>query len=144
VINPAAIQAEELPESFSVEPAIPCEMSDRIVLFWPFTFQHGFSAAIIQLLVPIGANGRTAMMPDHCAWMKAECPATLLQAPAEIHVVASDAKRWVETAHCFQSGATKSHVAAGQMFSNAVGNEHVRWIARRMVHALRNECVVLK
>jgi hypothetical protein len=54
--------------------------------------------------------------------MKAEAPASLLQAPANINVVAGDAENRVEASDRFQTGPAKRHVAPGQMLGNSVSD----------------------
>ena len=49
-----------------------------------------------QLLLEIGFDRITAMMPDDGCWSEAKRPAPLLQAPAYVHVVARDVKTRIE------------------------------------------------
>ena len=76
----------------------PSHMTCGVVFFRPFLFQKGLGFAIASLLAQIGANRVAAMMPDHCGRTETEGPAVLLQAPADIHIVAGDAELRVESA----------------------------------------------
>jgi hypothetical protein len=96
-------------------------MAGEIVLLRPFLLQEGFRFAAIVLLLPIGPNGITPVVPNHRAWAVSEGPAVLLKAPADIHIVSRSAKLRVEPPHGLQSGFAKSHITPGNMFGLTVG-----------------------
>src|SRR2546422_10822848 len=104
-----------------VDSARPRDMAGEIVLLRPFLFQKGFRFAVIVLLLPIGSNRITPVVPDHRAWAISEAPPLLLKSPAEIHIVARNAKLRIESPYGFQSGFAKSHITPRNMFGLAVG-----------------------
>ena len=73
-------------------------MPDGVVLLGPLAFQGGLGAAVVELLPPIAADRVAAAVPDHRRGVEAERPAALLEAPADVDVVAGDAELRVEPA----------------------------------------------
>src|SRR5437667_67310 len=65
------------------------------------------------------------MMPNHCGRAEPERPAALLQTPADIHIVASDAELRIKSADRLETRLAEGHVATGDVFGLAIniGNE---------------------
>ena len=81
-------------------------------------------------------------MQDDRAGAEAECPAGLLQAPADVDVVAGDPELLVEAADRLQGRLAEGHVAAGDVLGLAVGEQDVDRPAGRGRHALGDLAVV--
>src|ERR1051325_3662309 len=83
----AAHAPADVVQTIVVNPPAPREMTGSVVFFRPFAFEHCLSFAVTQLLLPIRAYRIAPMMPHHRRWTETQRPTTLLQAPADIHVV---------------------------------------------------------
>ena len=70
-------------------------------------------------------------MPDKGRRAETDLEARLLQAPAQVHVVARLVEHRVEPADLLQRPFVERHVAAGNVLGLAVGQHHVRRSARR-------------
>ena len=71
------------------------------------------------------------MMPDDRRRTEGDLVAGLLNAPAEIDVVARFAILDVEAADCFESPPIPRHVTAGDVFGDCVSEQDVARTARR-------------
>ena len=116
-------------------------MAGDIVFVRPLAFEHGLGFAVPLLLLQIRPHGIAPMMPDHSGRAESQRPAFHLQSPAHVHVVAGDVELRIESTDRLQRRAAKRHVAAGNMFGLAVGDEHVNRPARRVRDAARDEPV---
>src|SRR2546427_9251246 len=70
------------------------------------------------------------MMPDHGSRVETQRPALLLQLPAHINVVASDAELRIEPPYRLQGSFAKRHVTARNMLRLLVGEQDVDWVTR--------------
>jgi hypothetical protein len=70
-------------------------------------------------------EGVAAVVPDHGGGAEADAVAGVLDAPAEVDVVAGGAVAGVEAADLFEDGASEGHVAAGDVFGGGVVEEDV-------------------
>ena len=113
-------------------------MAGEIVLLRPFLLQEGFRFAVIVLLLPVGANRITPVVPDHRARTISEGPPLLLKSPANIHIVSRNPKLRIESTYGFQSGFAKSHITPGNMFGLGIGQKNVDRISWRVGDALGN------
>ena len=95
------------------------------------------------LLVPVLANGVVSMMPHHGGRMKAKRPAALLESPAHIDIIASDAVAGVEAADRLQGAFAKGHIAARHVLGTSVAKEHVHRSARCVGHAVGNPVAIV-
>ena len=77
-------------------------------------------------------------MPDNGGGAEGNHTAALLQAPAEVHIVTGLAVFGVEAADLIEGPAVKSHVAAGNVFRDDIGEKHVVRSARSRRHARLN------
>ena len=136
--------ARRLEPAVAVEPAAPGEVAGGIVLLRPLPLQVGLGPPVVQLLVPIGADGIAAAVPDHGGGVKAERPAALLQPPADVDVVAGDAKLGVEAADRQQPVPAKRHVAPGDVLGHLVGQQHVHGPAGRHGDGFGNQAAAVR
>src|SRR5262245_51390069 len=83
------------------------------------------------------------MMQHHRAWRKTKRPTPLLQAPAEVDVVARGAKCGIEAAHSFKARLANRYIAAGKMLGNFICNQDVDGAAGRIIHAV-GDCAAMR
>src|SRR5690242_9039097 len=99
MINPPSVPpSQRIDQTRAIQPAGPGEMTDGVVLLRPLAFEVGFGVAIVPLLTPKAPDRIAAVMPDDRRRAEAQCPPAVLQAPADVHVVAGDAESGVEPA----------------------------------------------
>src|SRR6185312_9813357 len=82
-------------------------------------------------LVEISLHRVAAEMPDNGRRAEADRVAGILEAPADVDIVAGGAVERVETAETEQDVAAKGHVAAGDMLGDVVAHQHMRRAAGR-------------
>src|SRR5438105_2350636 len=85
-----------------------------------------------------GSKSESPMMPNDRGRAKGNYASGLLQAPAKIHVISGFAIFRIETAGIFKGPAPKSHITAGDVFRDGVGQEHMARSARRRSHTCLN------
>src|SRR5919199_6177963 len=95
-------------------------MSDPAVLLGPLLFEQGLRLSIAALLLPVGAHRVAPVMPDHGGGAEPERPATLLQAPADVDIVAGDAVAGIKPSDRLQRLLAEGHIAARNMLRLAV------------------------
>src|SRR5262245_28648058 len=81
------------------------------------------------------------MVPNHRTGAISQSPSLLLKSPADIHIISSNAELRIESAYGFQRRFAESHIAAGDMFRLAIGQENVNRIAWRVSDALCYETI---
>ena len=81
------------------------------------------------------------MMPHEGGGTEPEYPASLLQPPAHIHVIASHPELRIKSADRFQTLFAKSHIASGNVLGHKVRQKHVAGPARRVSYAIGNRAV---
>src|SRR5207244_11911088 len=81
------------------------------------------------------------MVPYHRRGMEAERPASLLQPPADIQVVAGCSEAWIEAADRLETGLPKRHVAPGDVLRLAIGEQDVHRPAGRPCDAFGDPAV---
>src|SRR5712691_11959192 len=87
VVDQAA-SPEQLHHGRIVYTPRPADVTKRVVLLRPLTFEKGLRAAVPPLLVPVGAHGAAAMMPDHRRRTEADAQAALGHPPTHVDIVA--------------------------------------------------------
>ena len=97
--------------------------------------QKRFRFAVTFLLFQESAQGKAAIVPDQRRGAEPDDTAGLLQTPAEIHIVPGLVIFRVKAADAFKRPAIKSHVTAGNMFCDGIGEEHVTGTTRGRGHA---------
>src|SRR5881397_3980805 len=70
------------------------------------------------------------MVPDHGSRVETQRPALLLQLPAHIDVVASDAELRIEPPYRLQGSFAKRHVTAREVLRLLVREQDVDWATR--------------
>src|SRR5262245_56786445 len=100
-------------------------MAGGVVLLRPLALQKGLSLAIVFLLFPIGPHRITAMVPNHGSRMESQCPASLLQSPAHIDIVTSNAELRIKPPYSLEGGLPKRHVTARNMLCLLVREQDV-------------------
>src|SRR5258708_26633458 len=85
-----------------------------------------FRLAVSALLVKIGLYRVAPEVPDDGGRAEADGVAGILEAPADVDVVAGRAIERIEAAEAEQHVALECHVAAGDMLGNVVAHQHMR------------------
>src|SRR5262249_5977419 len=129
------------PRPGGVDPPCPADMTKCVAPLWPFNRKLGFRFAVAALLLPIGANRITAMMPHHSRRAKANRPPPILQSPTQIHVISRGAKTGVEAVDREERLFTVHHVAARNVLGNLIREQDVERITRRRGDAFGDEPV---
>src|SRR5262249_43136701 len=93
--------------------------------------QHRFRFAVAGLLFAKSLEGETPVMPDDRGRAKSDDVTFLLQAPAEIDVVARFSIFNVKPADGIEGPAIKGHVTTRNVFRDRVGKENMAWSAGR-------------
>src|SRR5215211_4285191 len=78
------------------------------------------------------------MVPDDRGRTKRDYPSSLLNSPAEIHVIAGLAIFGIESAYTFESPTVKRHVTTRNMLSDRIRKQNMVWSARRCSNARLN------
>ncbi len=73
-------------------------------------------------------------MPDETRRGESDLVAAVLDAPADVHVVASFSKDWVKSADFIEDPFIENHVAAGNMFGLGVGQHDMGRTSWRDCH----------
>ena len=81
------------------------------------------------------------MVPDHSGGAEAQRPASLLEAPTYVHVVACSAELRVESSDRLETGFAEHHVAAGNVLRLAVAQKDVNGPPRGACHALSDRSI---
>ena len=97
--------------------------------------EQRFRFAVTALLLQIIFHGRAPVMPNESAGAETNFVSLLLQTPTDIDVVAGFPKNGIEAADVVEGPFVKGHVAAGNMFGEAIGQHHVGGAARRSHYA---------
>src|SRR5215472_1678569 len=116
-------------------------MPKCVAPLWPFNRKLGLSFAVAALLLPIGADRITAVMPDHSRRAKANRPPPILQPPTQIDVISRRTKTRVEAVDREKRLSTKCHVAAGNVLGDLVREQDMERITRRRCDAFSDEPV---
>src|SRR6266480_2294655 len=103
-----------------------------------FKAQQGFRFAIAVLLFQKSAQRKPSIMPDDSGRTERDYPSSLLNSPAEIHVVAGLAIFGIEPAYTFEGPTVERHVTTGNMLGDRIGKQNVVWSARRPCNARLN------
>src|ERR1041385_262144 len=101
----------------------------------PLSLEHRFRSPVVELLPPVPSNRAPPVVPNHRGRMKAQLPATLMEPPAEIDIIARDSKLRVEPFDCLEASAAIRHVASRQMLGLPIGQQNVRGVSGSMVDA---------
>src|SRR5258707_10721234 len=128
-------------ESSTIEPSGPYKIAEGIIFLRPLPFQQGLGLPVVLLLLPIGTHRVAAMMPDHSSRAETQRPAALLQPPADIDIIARNAKLGIEAADRLKAGFTKGHVAAWNVFRLLIGKEDVYGVAWCIGDTIGNKSV---
>src|SRR5439155_26731200 len=110
MINPFSERMQLERVRLAEKPPGPGQMAQGRVLLGPAPFEKRLRPAVVPLLTPIGLDGVAPAVPDHRRRAIAQRPPSLLEAPAEVDVVARNAELRIEAADCFQAFLAKGHV----------------------------------
>src|SRR6266446_10312820 len=80
-------------------------------------------------------------MPDNGRRTESKGPAFLLQAPTDIHVIASHSELWIKAANRLQGRHTKSHIASRNVFRFTVGQQNMNGPARGVRHTISDQAI---
>ncbi len=87
--------------------------------------QHRLGLAVALLLFAKRFEREAAVVPDDGGGAEGDDAAALLEAPAEVHIVAGLAVFVVEAADLVERPTVESHVAAGNVLGDDIGEEHM-------------------
>src|SRR6267143_4819915 len=104
---------------------MPQTATESVEVFGMFSDQERFSLSVALLLFEIVAHGGTAIVPDERGRTEPKLIAALLQTPAHVDIIACFAKEGIESADLQQRPLIEGHVAAWNVFGNAVGQHHM-------------------
>src|SRR5436190_5513120 len=85
-----------------IDASPPNPTAEVVEIFRVFLRQRGFGFAIAGLLLQVGCHGRATEMPNNSGMAEPQFSATLLDAPAEIHVVPGLAENGIKSLHAVQ------------------------------------------
>jgi hypothetical protein len=92
-------------------------------------------------LLPVGAHGLAPVVPNQRRRVKADFPAGLLDAPANVDVIACGPELRIETTDRAQPLDAKRHVATRNVLGFAVREQHVRGPTGRVGHRFGHQTV---
>src|SRR5215470_2001163 len=116
-------------------------MPECVAPLWPFNRKLGFRFAVAALLLPVGADRITAVMPDHSRRAKANRPPPILQSPTQIDVISRGAKTGVKAVDREERLFAVRHVTARNVLGDLVREQNVERITRRRGDAFSDEPV---
>src|SRR5262249_39840346 len=125
VVNPPALKGQPGKSPSPVNPSSPPDMADGVVFPWPLLLEHRFGFAVSLLLFPVAGDRISPMMPDDRARIEPDCPAHLLQAPANVHVVPSDPELGVKPTYGFQAAPPEGAIASGNVLCHMIQEENM-------------------
>src|SRR5262245_3631027 len=96
-----------------------------------FEAQQRFRFAVAVLLFDKSTQRESPIMPNDRSRTERDYPTSLLNSPAEIHVVASLAIFGIESAYTFEGPPVKCHVTTGNVLSDGTGTTTLVWSAGR-------------
>ena len=96
-----------------------------------FEAQQRFGFAITFLLFHERAQGEATMMPDDGRRAERDLTTGLLDAPAEINVIARFMVFGIESADVFKPPAVPRHVTPRDVLGDCVGKQHMARASRR-------------
>src|SRR5262249_51418734 len=96
-----------------------------------FEAQQRFRFAVTILLFHKSAQRKPSIMPNDRRWTERDYPSSLLNSPAEIHVVASLSIFGTETAYTFEGPTIKRHVTTGNVLGDGIRKQNMVWASRR-------------
>src|SRR5689334_13251958 len=99
VIDTSSAEIERAREPAAVDSACPRQLPGAVVFLGPLFLQQGLSPPVPPLLLPVMAYRVAPVMPDNRRRVESERPATLLQPPTHVDIVAGDAELLVEAAN---------------------------------------------
>src|SRR5215470_8561100 len=103
-----------------------------------FEAQQRFRFAVAVLLFHESAQRKAPIMPHDRSRAERNGPSSLLNSPAEIHIVARLAIFGIESAYTFEGPTVKRHVTPGNMLGDRIGKQNMIWSARRRCNARLN------
>src|SRR5712691_6244081 len=102
-------------------------MAGCVVLLRPLSLQEGLSLPIVYLLFPIGPHRVAAVVPDHGRRIESQCPASLLQSPAHIDIVAGNTELRIKPPYGLEGSFPKRNVTDWNVFRLLVREQDVDW-----------------
>src|SRR5215510_13298240 len=103
-----------------------------------FKAQQRFRFTVAILLFHKSSKGEPPVVPDDRGWTERDYPPSLLNSPAEIHVVTSLAIFGIEPAYTFEAPTVKRHVTTGNMLGDRIRKQNMVWSAGRRSNARLN------
>ena len=104
---------------------MPHGSAESVEILGVATLQQGFGFAIAGLLLEVGGDGVASVVPHEAGRAESDLVATLLESPADVHIVAGFAVDGVEPADLPQGPTVERHVAARDVLGDAVVEHHV-------------------
>ena len=124
VVDDGALQNDAM-FGTGIDAAAPDTTADGVKVFGMFARQQRLGLTIAVLLLEIGFDSGTPVVPDKPRRAEPEFVPPLLEPPAEVHVVACLPENGVKAADLLQRPFVKSHVAARNVLGFAVADHHV-------------------
>src|SRR5438093_4809362 len=103
-----------------------------------FEAQQRFRFPVAILLFQESAKSKAPVVPHNCSRTECNDPASLLDSPAKVDVIASLVIFRVETACAFKCPPVKSHVTAGNVLGDCVSKQNMAGTAGRGSNARLN------
>src|SRR5215211_8363369 len=123
----------------AVQLASPREVPEGVVALGPLALEHRLRPPVAPLLAPVCPHRVASPVPDHRGRAETDLETQVADAPAEIDVVARDTEPWIESAEGLEDVTANGAVAAGDVLSLAIGQEHVIRVAGRVRDAPRRQ-----
>jgi hypothetical protein len=129
-------------ETAAINLSGPRHMAERGKPRRPFALEQRLSLPVPDLLAPIALHARSPVVPDHRRRAEAHGPASILQPPADIDVIAGRSIDPIEPADRGKARAPERHVAARHVLGDFVGQKHMQRAARRIRDALADPAIL--
>src|SRR2546429_4516363 len=100
-------------------------MAGRVVLLGPLGLEQRLRPTVAFLLAPEVADRVAAVGPHERGPREPQCPAALLEPPAQVDVVAPPAEARVPAAHPLERAPPGPPVAAWNVLGLAVRQQHL-------------------
>ena len=117
-----------------VDPTMPHGSAEAVEIFGVTALEQGFGLAVAGLLFEVGGDGIASVVPDETGRAESDLVASLLEPPANIHIIAGLTVNGVKAADLPQCPSVECHVAAGDVLGDAVVEHHMGGASWRNHH----------
>src|SRR5437870_7442920 len=109
LVNSTSTPAERLIKTVVINSAGPSDMASSVVLLWPLPLQQTLGLPVILLLLPKCAHRIAPVMPDYGGRIEAQRPASFLQTPTDIDIIARHTELGIKPANGLNTGLANCH-----------------------------------